>query len=380
MTETRSAKLRSTAHRILTNPHFWVVLVLSALLLVIYEAWPWRHWQFTQGFWSFFPWLANMDFIVVDVELRFHVLGVLFFVPIIYGSLTLGWPGGLFAWLLSLIWLLPMHMAWGGRWEFNNLMLLLLPVLVVAVAQGERRWREGEKRNFAERQREGQAFVAKLVETQEAERRRIALEIHDETLQTLMVIASKCDSLASSCTDDEQSAGNLWVKQKVLQSMDDLRRLSMNLRPSILDNFGLVSGIRWLVNHSNTQGSCCIDTRVVGEERKMSSLVEVTIFRVVQEALHNIQRHSQAKHGDVLLNFEDDRLTLEVQDDGIGFHLPERLVLYVAQGSLGIIGMEQRILSVGGTMHLDSHLGRGTRLRATIPCAASDYVVQGKNA
>ena len=107
--------------------------------------------------------------------------------------------------------------------------------------------------------------------------------------------------------------------------MDDLRRLSMNLRPSILDNFGLVSGVRWLVNNCNSQNGCHLDVVVNGEERKMSSLSEVTVFRVVQEALNNIQRHAHAKNGTVSLDFEEDRLLLQIQDDGVGFHPPERL-------------------------------------------------------
>ena len=143
----------------------------------------------------------------------------------------------------------------------------------------------------------------------------------------------------------------------------------MNLRPSILDNFGLVSGVRWLVNNSNSQNGCHLDISVIGEERKMSSLSEVTVFRVVQEAINNIQRHAQAKSGTVSLEFEDDRLLLEVKDDGVGFQPPERLGAYVSESKLGIIGMEQRILSIGGEMRIDSVPGRGTRIWAAIPYA-----------
>ena len=126
----------------------------------------------------------------------------------------------------------------------------------MAVISGERRWRESERRNYAEREQERETYIARLVETQEAERTRIAQELHDETLQTLMVIANKADALASSATDEDQAKGNLWIKQQVLQTMDDVRRLSMNLRPSILDNFGLVSGVRWLANNCNEQCDC----------------------------------------------------------------------------------------------------------------------------
>lgn len=370
-TRTGKDRLRSLTRRIARNPHFWIVLVLSAILLFIYQAWPWREWQFTDGFWRFFSWLSKLDCLVLHVELRFQVFGVLFFIPIIYGSLALSWAGGLFAWLLSLIWVLPKLLIWDSTTVAINITLLLLPVLVVAVVYGERRWRESERRSFAERQQEQQAYFAKLVETQEAERARIAQELHDETLQRLMVIANRADSLAASTTDDRQITGNQWIKQEVLRTMSDLRRLSMNLRPSILDSFGLVSGLRWLVNNCNSQSNCHLNIIIEGEEREMCDLAEVTIFRVAQEAIYNIQRHSQATKGRVALEFGEDLITLEIVDNGIGFQPPERLALLVRESKLGIIGIEQRVLSTGGTLYLESAPGKGTKLRVAIPYSFS---------
>ena len=361
------ARLRPALRRVAKNPHFWVVVALSAWLLFVYQAWPWPERRFTAGAWRFFAWLSALEPLVVKVEVNYHIFGVLFLIPIIYGSLTLSWPGGIFAWLLALTWVLPTLLSWSNSVHWISLALLLLPVLLVAMVTGEQRWHEREKKYFIEREAERQTYIAKLVETQEAERRRIAQELHDETLQTLMVIANKSDSLALSTADASQVEGNLWIKQEVLQTMDDLRRLSMNLRPSILDNFGLVSGVRWLVNNSNDQNACRLDISVLGEERKMSSLSEVTVFRVVQEAINNIQRHAQARTGAVTLEFRDDCLLLQISDDGIGFQPPERLGAYVSESKLGIIGMEQRLLSVGGTVEFDSDPGEGTSIQASIP-------------
>lgn len=356
----------------LKNPHVWVVLVVSAFFLLIYQAWPWREWEFTSGAWRYFSWLASLDSVVTDVELRYHVMGVFFFIPIIYGSVTLSWPGGVFAWLLALIWVMPTLIHWSRGTLIINLALLLLPVLLVAVVALERRWREIERRHFTERERERQAYIGKLVEAEENERLRIAQEIHDDTLQTLMVVANKADSLASSTGDETQAAGNLWIKNEVVQTMEDLRRLSMNLRPSILDNFGLVSGIRWLVNNSNAQPGCRIEVSIVGEERPMSNLAQLTVFRVVQEALHNIQRHARAHKGVVVVEFREPGVRLEIADDGTGFEPPERLTALVNEGKLGMIGIEQRVLSAGGTLDVTSGLGSGTRLVVEVP-----YQTQG---
>ena len=373
-------RLRSVTTEVAKNPHFWIVVVVSAGLLLLYQGWPWPDSLFAAGVWRFFPWLSVLESIVIDVELKYHVFGVLFLIPILYGSVTLSWPGGIFAWCLALIWVLPALLSWWNAPVMTNLALLLLPVLLVAIVTGERRWRESEKRHFAEREQERQTYIAKLVETQEAERSRIAQELHDETLQTLMVVANKSDSLALSGTDENQVKGNLWIKQEVLQTMDDLRRLSMNLRPSILDNFGLVSGVRWLVNNSNSQNGCRLNVFVIGEEQKMSSLSEVTVFRVVQEAINNIQRHAHADSGTVSLEFAKDRLLLQVKDDGVGFRSPDRLAAFVSESKLGIMGMQQRILAVGGEMLMDSHPREGTRIWASIPYAASAQIVQAEHA
>jgi signal transduction histidine kinase len=348
---------------------------LSAILLFLYQAWPWQRAQFTDGFWSAFPWLVTLGWIPVHVELPANVFGVLFLIPIVYGSVTLSWPGGLLAWLLSLTWVLPELATWSVRREPVNLLVLFVPVLLAAVVFGERRWRESERRYYAERERERKAYVAKLVESQEAERRRIALEIHDDTLQTLLAIANKLDSVASAPLAPEQSKGILWAKERLSQSMEDLRRMSMNLRPSVLDNFGLVAGVRWLVDNTG-QGRCHITTLVKGEPQKMSSLAEVTVFRVVQESLSNIHRHSQAEHASITLEFDHHHLELDIQDDGIGFAQPERFSAYAERNKLGLIGMEQRILAIGGTLDLQSSPGIGTHLHAIIPYMVSDELVQ----
>lgn len=371
MADTLPVRLRTLATGLVRNPHFWVVVLLSAGLLLLYQTWPWNVTQLDEGLWRYFGWLTALQPMVVEVELKYHLFGVLFLIPIVYGSISLSWPGGVFAWCLALIWVLPTLLSWVSASVLVNLALLLLPVLLVAIVNGERRWRERERSYYAEREQEREAYIAKLVETQEAERRRIAQEIHDETLQTLMVIANKADSLALAAGDPEEIRGNLWIKQEVLQTMDDLRRLSMNLRPSILDNFGLVSGVRWLVNNSNSQNGCRLGVVVTGAQQKMSSHAEVTVFRVVQEAISNIQRHAKATRGTVTLEFDADRLWLEVKDDGAGFHAPERLGAYVSQSKLGVIGMQQRITSVGGDFRLDSAPGRGTTIWASVPYAAS---------
>ncbi len=375
MSSSRAARTIPALKRTAKNAHFWGVVVLLALLLFIYQAWPWVPIHFRSGIWSAFSWLSVLEPLVLHVEIPFHFFGSLFLIPVVYGSLMLGWQGGMFAWFVSLFWSIPTLLSWSNGVHWISLALLLIPVLLVAILIGERRWRESERTHFVEREQERKAYIAKLVEAEETERRRIAQELHDETLQTLMVIANKSEALARAETDSTQAQGNLWVKQQVLSTMDDLRRLSMNLRPSILDNFGLVSGIRWLVNNSNAQDGCHVDISVHGEAPEMSSLAEVTAFRVVQEALNNIQKHSEAAGAEVTVDFDTDRLHIQVSDDGVGFEPPERLGAFVVESKLGVMGMEQRVTSIGGEMRLESYPGSGTRIWVSIPYEASVQVV-----
>ncbi len=137
MTHALAQRSRALAGEILKNPHFWVVVALSTVLLLVYQSWPWREFMFEQGVWRFFPWLSRLEYLVTEVEIRYHVFGVLFFVPIVYGSLAMSWPGGVFSWLLALIWVLPTLVKWSSETLLVSLALLLLPALLVAIVTGE---------------------------------------------------------------------------------------------------------------------------------------------------------------------------------------------------------------------------------------------------
>ena len=349
------------------NPHFWVVIFMTVVIILIYQVWPWREWQFVGGFWKHFSWLSALDMLVINVELRYRLFGFLFLIPIVYGSLMLSWQGGILAWALSLIWVLPTLFKWRTDFAAINLALLLLPALIVALITLERRRRANEKKLFLEREQERQKYISELITAQENERHRIAQEIHDQTIQDLIVIANKAAFLASRVEDSDLKKDNLWIKEALLEKIDDLRKLSLKLRPSILDNFGLVSGIKWLVNNSSNRSEVNIDFLLKGEERSLSQLIEVTVFRVVQESINNIIRHAKADRAVIKLEFAEKNLSLFIQDNGVGFDLPPRLTFFANEKKLGLIGIEHRILSVGGELKLDSAPGKGTTLYATFP-------------
>jgi two-component system sensor histidine kinase DegS len=365
-----SSTLFKTKGKIYKSPHFWVILVSTLFLLLIYQAWPWRTWQFEEGFWQWFSWLHPLYSLAL-VELMNHIVGVLFLVPIIYAAVVFSWQGALVIFLLALIGVLPITLdIWSVSSLITNLTLLLLPLFVASLVAFELARQRRERKNFAEREADRRLYISKILESQENERLRIAQEIHDDTIQTLLVIANAAQNLVPEGKGDmaEVKMKAEWIRDATLQAIEELRRTSLDLRPSVLDDLGLVPALRWLVTNMNEETG--INTRIIikGNRRKLLPQAEVSIFRVVQEALNNIKRHSNAKKAVVTLEFDEDSLKMVIKDDGDGFRTPRKFDRLAAKGKLGLIGMQQRIDFLGGTVKIRSRPGEGTTLLIKAEC------------
>ena len=354
-----------TRGRIVNNPHFWAIIVVTLALVFLYQAWPWRAWTVGP-----FSWLSPLYDLVL-IELRGHIVGILFLVPIIYAAIVFSWQGALFTFLMSLIGVLPIIAdIWSTSSLITNIILLLLPFLIVSIITFELEWRRKERKTFAEREAERRVYISKILESQESERLRIAQELHDDTIQTLLVIANRAQNLIPSSdgnmTEAKRNAD--WIRDATLQAVEDVRRTSLNLRPSILDDLGLVPALRWLVDRMNKESG--INTRILvnGVKRKLSPQAEVTIFRITQEALNNIKHHSKAKEAVIDLEFATECLKMKIEDDGQGFRPPEKFERLITRGKLGLIGIQQRIDLLGGTFQIRSRLGEGTSLLIEVKC------------
>lgn len=305
-------------------------------------------------------------------EFKYRIIGTLFLIPILYGAIVFWWRGALLAWALSLAAVLPLLIR---IWQSNphtlitNLAFLILPLLIVSILAFELEWRAKERKMSALREGERRRYIEKVLETQESERQRIAQELHDETIQTLLVILSHTDTLISADHHEanEVKEHSVQIRDTTINVVENLRRLSLDLRPSILDNLGLIPALRWLVDRTGTDGNINCKIVITGTERKLSPRVESTIFRIAQEALNNIRRHSKANNASVSLEFTDTNLKMMIEDDGQGFTAPKDIARLVNKGSLGLIGMQQRIGSLGGTFQIHSHPGEGTVLLFELP-------------
>jgi PAS domain S-box-containing protein len=212
-------------------------------------------------------------------------------------------------------------------------------------------------------------YLRQVLTAQEEERKRIARELHDEMGQSMLLILQGMDSLSYGTMKqlselDETELEKL--RTVVLQALANLRRLTRDLRPQILDDLGLVAAVEWLAEDVERQ--CGIETsvRVTGEQQEVGPEVQLLLFRIVQEALTNVRKHSAAQTARVVLAFGEGIVRATVEDDGQGFSAGDLSELAGA-GKLGILGMSERARLVGGSITLASEPGRGTRVVAELP-------------
>jgi PAS domain S-box-containing protein len=211
-------------------------------------------------------------------------------------------------------------------------------------------------------------YISQVIRAQENERLRIARELHDDTAQALVKLSRRLDDLASGL-DRLPKKVRLRIAglhQEVGLILEGVRRFSQDLRPSILDDLGLLPALKWLATDLGEQG-IAVEVSVEGAERRLPSEVELALFRIAQEALNNVKKHSRASRVDLTVRYEEGSVTLSVDDDGQGFRLPERIGDLAASGKLGLIGMQERARLLGGTFTVRSEPGKGTSVVVTLP-------------
>jgi signal transduction histidine kinase len=209
----------------------------------------------------------------------------------------------------------------------------------------------------------------RVVAAQEAERQRIARDLHDETGQSLTAIGMGLRGLSGKLGQRNKDALATLHKLEVLtaDSLKELQRLMTDLRPSHLDDLGLSAALRWYASRIQEHSSLNIRVDIHGEERDLEDAVKITIFRIIQECLNNVIKHSQATHVNIHVHFEEQRVRINVFDNGIGFDPDQVQQRRNNRPSLGIAGMEERAALLGGTVNVQTRPGYGTEVQALIP-------------
>lgn len=201
-----------------------------------------------------------------------------------------------------------------------------------------------------------------LLHAQEAERGRISRELHDETGQALMVLRFHLEMLASDARNEDQKDRMQESLDLLDRTIEGLRRTIARLSPRVLEELGLIVAIRrqaeLLEKHIGIQAHLNLPENVGSLDHDL----EVALYRSVQEALHNVAKHSRAKNFNVKLSITNSRISLQVEDDGIGF-VPRSS----QQRGFGLTGMRERAAALRGSMSVRSQPDKGTRIRITFP-------------
>ena len=228
---------------------------------------------------------------------------------------------------------------------------------------------QGCVRDISEHRRMQEAartYSRRLIEAQEAERRRISLELHDQVGQILTALKMNLHSLEQKCTAANIAASIADNMRVIDEAVGQVKDLSVDLRPLLLDDFGLVVAVRWYLDRQSTRCGLAAEfvTRSLHEDDRFPFELETACFRVVQESVTNATRHAQATRISVALERADDDLVMRVSDNGSGF---DPKTLRNGSSTLGLRGMEERVQALGGTITIDSSPRLGTEICARFP-------------
>ena len=217
----------------------------------------------------------------------------------------------------------------------------------------------------------------RVVAAQEAERQRIARDLHDETGQSLTAIGMGLRGLTGKIGPRNKDAFGTLHKLENLtaDSLKELQRLISDLRPSHLDDLGLSAALRWYASRIQEASAISVRVDIHGEEKELDESMKIAVFRIIQEALNNIIKHAQASNVNIHLAYDEKNVRINVFDNGIGFDRDEVKQRRTSRPSLGLAGMEERAVLLGGTVSIQSRPGYGTEVEAVIPY--QNYAAQG---
>ena len=212
-------------------------------------------------------------------------------------------------------------------------------------------------------------FLQQITKAQEEERKYIARELHDDMAQILGSLSRRLDNLLRKEHNFGASeASALQDIQALLnQGLQSLNGFIQNLRPSLLDDLGLIPALRSLTNNLERTDGTLAEFTVIGEERRLTNEIELSLFRIVQEALNNVHKHAQATEVNVSAEFSESAIKLTVNDNGNGFELQGSMDDLPRIGQLGLMGMQERVWLLGGSIEVNSEPGKGTDLKVDVP-------------
>lgn len=295
---------------------------------------------------------------------------------------------GVYFWYLA-----PAHLPQGRTAEWLTVVFLLAAAVLIAIGEGGRREATGlrnaageleEKvqQRTSELDRSNQSLrelTAHLMNLQDEERRRIARELHDNAGQALAALAINLDTVAQDLQQVVKTAGRVADSASIVQQMSaDIRTMSYLLHPPLLDDMGLASALNWYVDGFAERSKIAVELNCDEDLGRLPREIETAVFRVVQECLTNIHRHSGSSKASIQITQRGGQLRIDVRDEGKGIaaETQEQMEAGGTPG-VGVRGMRERVRQLGGQLEIHSDgIGTGTRITARLPVTDSTSVPQ----
>lgn len=359
--------------RTIRKPGFWFILAILVAISI-------PHYDDALGPPSF------LSHIMSTIDLSRHAFErVLYLAPIVWAGFIFRWRGAFVTSLVALACMLPRAIfisEYPKDALFESSAVFIIGNVLAISFHSLRREREHriqleiaqqEQQKVTEElkvvQQNLRFYLRQATQAQEEERKRISHELHDDTIQALVVLSRRLDSLVSD--DKGLSEENRRHLEELWQQTDNIlkgvRRLSQDLRPAALDRLGLLPALEWLASNVTEHSGIATEVNVVGEEHRLPEEVAIALFRVAQEALRNVWRHSGATSAEMTVEFDKTKTRITVSDNGKGFELPEKIGDLAKNGKLGLTGMQERTQLVGGTLIVQSQPDKGTSITVELP-------------
>lgn len=215
-------------------------------------------------------------------------------------------------------------------------------------------------------------YIGAITTAQEDERTRLARDLHDDTVQTLISLSQQVQMAQRNLDRDPSAASARLTEVRHIsqQAIEDIRRMIHGLRPSYLAELGLASALAMLAEQEN---SLTVTFKIQGDEQRLSDKIELALYRISQEALSNIRKHSQASQATIELTFSPEEVLLTIQDNGCGFDPPELQILPIS-GHYGLVGIRERTQLIEANLQINSQKGQGTQIKVQVPILAMEQV------
>lgn len=209
-------------------------------------------------------------------------------------------------------------------------------------------------------------YIGAITSGQEEERMRLARELHDDTIQAVIALKQRVQLAQKSVRDQSGKQTLKELEALSEQTIENLRRLTRALRPIYLEDLGLVTALEMLSREISQNNKLSVDFNKTGQERRLSREVELSLYRIAQEALNNVIKHAKAERAELRITFDDSTVQMEVSDNGSGFIAPNSPTEFAPNGHFGLLGIHERADLIGARLEIESTLGRGTKIKVRL--------------